>query len=136
MTEPFWITLSLPGPDPDLAGDSEDLYQDSEGEASASAQMRGELEGRGKRRETETEKEKEKTVRMKEKRVKVVLIDSPGFDDTFRSDVEVLEMIGSFLVATYVPSFITRYQNFFYLSETLSFTANSLDTRSPSPSPV
>jgi hypothetical protein len=106
MTEPFWITLPLPDPDPDLAGDSEDLYQDSEGEASASAQTRGELEGIGKRRETETEK----TARMKEKRVKVVLIDSPGFDDTFRSDVEVLEMIGSFLVATYVPSFITRYK--------------------------
>jgi hypothetical protein len=31
----------------------------------------------------------------------VVLIDTPGFDDTYKSDAEVLEMIATFLAETY-----------------------------------
>ncbi|KAG8849244.1 hypothetical protein FS842_001075 [Serendipita sp. 407] len=32
---------------------------------------------------------------------KVVLVDTPGFDDTYKSDTEILTMIASFLVKTY-----------------------------------
>jgi len=31
---------------------------------------------------------------------RVVLIDTPGFDDTMKSDTEVLRMIGDFLATT------------------------------------
>ena len=31
---------------------------------------------------------------------KVILIDTPGFDDTFKSDTDILEMIAAFLATT------------------------------------
>ncbi|OJA17375.1 hypothetical protein AZE42_03889 [Rhizopogon vesiculosus] len=34
----------------------------------------------------------------------VTLIDTPGFDDTTRSDTDILSMIAAYLSKTYVPS--------------------------------
>lgn len=33
---------------------------------------------------------------------RIVLVDTPGFDDTTRSDMEILEIIGKWLTNTYV----------------------------------
>lgn len=38
----------------------------------------------------------------------VVLIDTPGFDDTNLSDADILEKIAAFLAVTWVPSFTRR----------------------------
>ena len=39
---------------------------------------------------------------------RVILIDTPGFDDTNVSDAEILNMIGAFLATTWVLSFARR----------------------------
>ena len=35
----------------------------------------------------------------------VTLIDTPGFDDTTKSDADILAMIAAFLASTYVKAF-------------------------------
>ncbi|KAF5604322.1 P-loop containing protein [Fusarium pseudocircinatum] len=44
-------------------------------------------------------------VRMDYKRVKLTLLDSPGFNDTYRSETEILKSISSFLSETYSHGF-------------------------------
>ena len=41
---------------------------------------------------------------------KVILIDTPGFDDTNKSDTDILKLIAAFLATTWVTSFICRSQ--------------------------
>lgn len=37
----------------------------------------------------------------------VILIDTPGFDDTDKSDTDVLKLIAAFLATTWVPFFVS-----------------------------